>query len=90
MTLDFRKYRLIKFIIWLTDELLVRKLEAFVEPEKEENHLLNSLQKPIREGLDLEALMSEQNFASTTQKELEQIMQDAAIEEPIEELIQMI
>lgn len=90
MTLDFRKYRLIKFILGLTDELLVRKIESFVEPSREEDSVLQSLQKPIHKSLDLDALMVEQNFASPTQKELDQIIQDAAIEEPIEELIQMI
>jgi len=74
----------------LTDEVLVRKLETFVEPSTKEDLLLQSLQKPIKDTLDLEALMAEQNFVSPTSKELDKIVKDAAIEEPIEQLIQMI
>ena len=90
MTLDFRKYRLIRFIMALTDDLALSKFEALVEVSEKEDHLLKSLQLPITQKLDLATLMDAQDFKSASQAELNQIIKDAAIEEPIEELIRMI
>ncbi|MEM6805120.1 MAG: hypothetical protein AAF696_27235 [Bacteroidota bacterium] len=90
MTLDFRKYRLIRFIMGLTDDLIVSKFEALLEAPERDEQVLKSLQRPITDSLNLETLIKEQHFSLASQEDLDQIIKDAAIEEPIEDLIRML
>ena len=92
MTLDLRKFRLIKLIADSADEHLVRQFENFIEQSSrnEKEDLLSTLNKPIKDKLDLKILMEEQNYVHPTQAELDNIIEEADIIESIEELIQMI
>lgn len=90
MTLNLRKYKLIEIITNLADEHLISQIENFVQKKAKEDELLENLGDPFDEILDIEKIMKEQNYIPPTQEELEQIIEDAAIEESIEELIKMI
>lgn len=90
MTLELRKYRIIKSITESTDEKIVGQIESIIEGINSSTELLNKLSSSTKEKLDLDKLMKEQNYVHPTKEELEQIIEDAAIEEPIEELLKMI
>jgi len=51
MTLEVRKYRLIKLITSLDDELLISKLEGLLD---EGDKMLLNLSKPMREKSDVQ------------------------------------
>ena len=90
MTLEARKFRLIKLITGLDNELIIEKLEELLDQLDDEDKLLFRLSKPIKDRLDIEQLIKEQNFKHPTKEELDSIMEEAAIEEPIEDLLKMI
>jgi hypothetical protein len=90
MTLELRKYHLIKLITDLNDAEILNKVELLLHSNDNQDQLLLNLIKPIKETLDIEALMKEQNYQHPSQGELDEIMKEADIEEPIEELLEMI
>ncbi len=57
---------------------------------KMRDDLLMKLRKSIQEKLDVKELMKEQNYQHPTREELEAIMKEADIQEPIEVLLEMI
>jgi len=69
MTLETRKYNLIKLITGLEDELLISKLEALLQEFSDGDSILMQLNKPMREKLDIEQLMKEQNYQHPTKEE---------------------
>ncbi|AEE52608.1 hypothetical protein [Haliscomenobacter hydrossis] len=90
MTLELRKYHLIKLITNLNDERVLTKIEQLLHSNDGQDLQLLNLIKPIKETLDIEALMKEQNYHHPTQAELDEIIRDAGIEEPIEELLEAV
>jgi len=90
MALEARKYRLIKLITNLDDELLISKLEGLLDELNEEDKILLNLSKPIREKLDIEELIKEQNYKHPSKELLNRIIEEANIEESIENLLEMI
>ncbi|MEM1320375.1 MAG: hypothetical protein AAGG75_08960 [Bacteroidota bacterium] len=90
MTLDVRKYNLIKKITGLDNEVLISKLETLLQELSEDNSSLLALAKPIKDTLNIEELAKEQGFSPTTQEELDDIIAEANIQEPIEDLLAML
>jgi len=90
MTLELRKYHLIKLITDLNDAEILNKVELLLHSNDNQDQLLLNLIKPIKETLDIEALMNEQNYQHPSPGELDEIMKEADIKEPIEELLEMI
>ncbi len=93
MTLEARKFRLIQLISSLEDELLIGKLEGLLnelnQMETADKTLL-ALSKPIREKIDIDQLIKEQNYIHPTRAELDKIIDEANIEESIEDLLELI
>jgi len=89
-TLELRKYRLIKLITSLEDELLISKLEKLLNELNEEDTVLLNLSKPMREKLDIEQLIKEQNYKHPSKKLLNEIIEEADIQESIDDLLEMI
>ena len=48
------------------------------------------MNKPIKEKLDLEEIKREQNFEEVDKEEIAALIKEADIQEPIEELLQMV
>lgn len=90
MTAKTRKYRLLQRIGEVDNELIINKLEKLLNQLSEDNGTLASLNKPMREKLDIEELMKEQNYQHPSKRELDSIIQEADIQEPIEDLLMMI
>lgn len=88
MTLELRKYHLIKLITDLNDETILSKIEGLLHSEDEQDLALLALIKPLKDTLDIEELMKAQNYQHPLPGELDKIMKEAAIEEGIEELLE--
>jgi len=57
---------------------------------KENIQSINHLIKPIKENLDIDILIKEQNYKGADKKEIDNLIEDMAIEEPIGDLLKMI
>lgn len=90
MTIETRKYRLIKLITSLNDELLIGKLEGLLNDLNFDTKTLLKLNKPMREKLDIEELIKEQDYEHPSRETMEEIIKEANIKESIEDLLEMI
>lgn len=90
MTAETRKYKLIQRIGEVQDELILKKIEDLLNQLSEDNRVLASLNKPMKEKLDIEELMRAQNYQHPTKQELDEIIKEADIKESIEDLLEMI
>ena len=90
MTVETKKYQIIKRITEIEDEALLTKLESLLNDYSQDNGALLSLVKPIRKKLDIEVLKKEQNYQGVDQKEVDQLIEEIDLQEPLEELLEMI
>ena len=90
MTLDTRKYKLIEMITGLEDEELLAKMEKLLKSGDEGDRVLLKMVSPVKKHLDLDELNKEKNYKNPTQEEIDAIMIEADIQEPIEDLLKMI
>lgn len=90
MTVQAKKYQIIEQITHIEDEQLLDQLQHLLEANQSDHSILSSLIKPIREKLDIEQLKMEQNYKGFDKKEVEYLIKEADIQEPIEELLSMI
>lgn len=90
METDTKKLRLIKQITEIEDQALVDRLEHMVNATSHTLTVLNELDKPIEKKFDLEKIKKEQNFQPINKEDLNKLIQEADIQEPIEELLAML
>lgn len=89
MTIETKKYRLIERIIDLQDEKLLNQLEQFFDHQLEGGKVLAEITKPMKEKLDIEQLMVEQNYEGFAPEEVEQLIKDIDLQEPIDKLLEI-
>lgn len=89
--LDSRKFRLIQEIIKIDREEDLNKLEDQVEALQGKNDIrfLDAV-KPIRETVNLEELIAEQNYQPLTKEAFFQKTSQLEFEESLEELLAML
>jgi len=90
MTAQSRKYKLLQRIEAVEDDTTIHQLEDVLDQLLTENKALAVLNTPIRERLDIDELIREQNYQHPTKEELNEIIEEADIQEPIEVLLNMI
>ncbi len=92
MTIEGKKLYLIRKIMEISDESVIDQLDELIgqQPEEDKDWILRQLNKPIKEKLDLEEVKREQNFEEVDKEEVEALIKEADIQEPIEELLQMV
>jgi Glu-tRNA(Gln) amidotransferase subunit E-like FAD-binding protein len=93
MTLESKKLLLIRQIMEINDEGVIDDLEQYVEEKaqhKSDNDILQQLARPIRPHFDLEAIKREQGYQPINKEELNQLIKELDIQEPLEELLEMI
>jgi hypothetical protein len=90
MTLETKKYKLIEKITSLKDEEVLNKLELVLNEYSRGNLILMEIVKPIREKLDIEQLKKEQNYQGFDKEEVDRLIKEIDLQEPIEELLEMI
>jgi hypothetical protein len=92
MTIEGKKLYLIRKIMEINDESVIDQLDELIgkRPEEDKDWILRQLNKPVKEKLDLEEVKREQNFEAVDKEEMEALIKEADIQEPIEELLQMV
>lgn len=90
MTLESRKFRLIQLITGLDNEFIISKLESLIVQLSKEDQLLFKLSQPMKERLDINELIEKQGYKPSTKEEIDALIKEADIQEPIEELLEMI
>jgi len=92
MTIEAKKLYLIRKIMEIDDESVIDQLDELLgkEPVEDQDWILQQLNKPIKKKLDLEEVKREQNFEEVDKEEVERLIKEADIQEPIEELLQMV
>jgi len=88
--MDNKKALLIRQISETKDEALLNKLEAVVETSGRNHHILDQISGPVEKHFDLEAIKKAQNFKPVDKEEFNRLIEEANIQEPIEELLEMI
>lgn len=92
MTIEGKKLYLIRKIMEISDESVIDRLDELIGEKSEEDKewVLRQLDKPMKEKLDLEEVKREQNFEEVDKEEIKALIKEADIQEPIEELLQMV
>jgi signal recognition particle GTPase len=90
MTVETKKYKLIEKITSLQDEEVLNKLELLLKEYSSGNAILMEIVKPMREELDIEKLKLEQNYKGFNKEEVDQLIKEIDIQEPIEDLLRMV
>lgn len=90
MTIETRKYQLIKQIMGISDEAFLGQVEKMIEEYLEGSRAVAHLVRPMREKLDVQQLVKEQGFEGADKEVIDHLIEEAAIEEPIEELLEML
>ncbi len=90
MGIEARKYKLIEQLMNVSDETVLKNLENIFQNYLESITSIKHLIKPINDKLDIEALIQEQNYKGADKKIINNLIDEMAIEEPIEDLLKMI
>ena len=96
-TLSDRKINLAVQIFQLDDERSVRDVENFIKSLRLKGHLsekqfeiLKEISKPIKEKLDINEVIAEQNWKPSTKEEIDEIIKNINFDESEEEFIEML
>ncbi|MDX1942128.1 MAG: hypothetical protein SFU99_16310 [Saprospiraceae bacterium] len=90
MTIEAKKYHLIEQITAIQEEALLNRLEVVLQELTESNQLLLQLAKPMRDKLNIEELIKEQDFQGVDKEKIGRLIEEIALDEPIEELIEAV
>lgn len=90
MTIEAKKYHLIEQITAIQEEALLNRLEAVLQEANDANQILLQLAKPMRDKLDINELIKEQDFKGVDKAEMNRLIEEIALDEPIEELIEAV
>lgn len=90
MSTEALKLSIINKIMNLEDLSLIKEVDRAVTEILPRDTKLSHLVKPMRKELDIETIKEEQQFKVIDKKEFLQKFDDLEIEEPIEELLEMI
>ena len=86
------KLHLISQIASLNDDTVLAQLENVLTQNHSNNEdkILRKLNTPRKKKLDIELLKKEQNFTQFNRTRFDQLIKELNIQEPIEQLLQMI
>lgn len=90
MTVEAKKHKLIEKIADLQDEEVLNKLETLLGEYSKGNLIFMEIVKPVRDKFDIEQLKKEQNYQGFDKEEVDRLIKEIDIQEPIEELLKMV
>lgn len=98
MSFEAKKLNLINWIMSINDEKTIDRITKFInklfnvssKKEKQEAVDLTPFIATIDKEFDLEKIAKEQNYKSTSDEEMEAIIANIQIEEPLEDLLKML
>lgn len=82
-----RKYHLIQLISSIEDEKVLVQIQEELEAIRSKEELLAQITKPMKKTLDVEEMKREQNWKPVDIEELQEIIKQMDIQEPIELLL---
>lgn len=74
----------------MQDEDILKKVELLLDSSKNVDSMVESLLKPIKEKIDIEQLKKEQNYQGFDKKEIDRLIKEIDLQEPLEDLINII
>ena len=85
------KLDIISQITLLNDATVLAQLAHVLKQNRsKKNDMLSQLNKPRRKTLNIDVLKQEQNFTQFNRPRFDQLIKELNIQEPIEQLLQMI
>ncbi|HKK65207.1 MAG TPA: hypothetical protein VJ967_05065 [Clostridia bacterium] len=92
MTIETKKLHIIKRIMEIEDTSIINKIDELIgeRPEKDIHSILRKMSKPMEQTIDIEKVKKEQNFQPIDKDEIDRLIKEADIQEPIEELLEML
>lgn len=92
MNIEAKKKSIIGLIKSVTDENVIDEINAKVVNliPKDNNENLNKFRVRVLEKFDLDLIKDQQNYNSPTIEEINDLIDEADIQEPIDELLNMI
>lgn len=87
MQTEIHKYQLIRSITQIDNIWVLTQIEAFVAQIQKHNPLWSQVVKPLRKTTTLAELKLAQNYQKPTQSEVDLLIKELAIEEPIDLLL---
>lgn len=90
MNIEALKLELVNKIMALKDAYDLMKIKATLKDMSSTEEIIKRLSKPTRKSINIEQLKKEQNYQPINKKELFAKIDALNIEEPLDELLQMI
>ena len=90
MGIEIRKYKLIEQLMEVSDEDTLQNIEHIFSTYLNRVKSIKHLIKPTREKLNIDELIKEQNYKGADKSIIDNLVDEMAIEEPIEDLLKMI
>jgi hypothetical protein len=90
MTIEARKYQLIQEIMRVTDEQILGKFEEILKEYHQSVDSIKHLVTPARSKTSVDQLIQEQGFKGIDKTKMDQLIAEIGIEEPIEDLLEML
>ncbi|HRI58897.1 MAG TPA: hypothetical protein PK228_04220 [Saprospiraceae bacterium] len=82
-----RKYHIIQLVTAIEDEKALARIQEDLEEIQRRENLLAKITKPMKKTLDVEEMKREQNWKPVDMEELDKIIKEMDIQEPIELLL---
>ena len=77
-------------IVKVSDEKILSDLEQMFQTYLDSIEAISHLVKPMREKTDIDILIKEQNYQGADKQFIDNLIDEMAIEEPLEELLSML
>lgn len=90
ISINTLKFRLIELIMRMDDTLALQELEKQAQRIARPTPNVKDALRPIRSNVSLEDIKREQNYKPVSYKEFRAVANELALEEPIEELLDML
>ena len=90
MNIELRKYKIIEELMKISDENVLVKLEMMLKNYMANQESIKYLVKPMRTTLDIDVLIKEQKYQGADEAFIDGLIDEMAIETPIEELLKML
>ena len=90
MNIELRKYKIIEELMKISDENVLVKLEMMLKNYMANQESIKYLVKPMRTTLDIDDLIKEQKYQGADKAFIDGLIDEMAIETPIEELLKML
>jgi hypothetical protein len=90
MDLTLKRNQIITIIKRIKSEALLIRLEEYVNTISQQKDIFYTLTLPMKQTLDLEEMIQEQNYKGPNKEKIDQITRDINIEQSTDELLAMI